>query len=551
MNFKIFNSKNQEFNALKCHSPRTNIEFHINRESLLSISTIEDRVIIFYGYLDMSWNQFENPAEFLNATFADDLKYRLNEIFGSFCLFFFDHKQFWFANDALGDFLPSYIHAEGELKVAEFAEALLNQHNKSINQQRVLHYFGLTHPETEISFFKDINQLAPGRVMEFHKSHFTLSKYYSPKQQIRVQKSSWSEDLKAKLIEVIQLQTYGLEAVNVQLSGGMDSSLVMAMGIEAKKEMIGHSYVFPRFPEADESLWIDAMSKMNVVLNRFAGESYWPLKSPWYVSANSPLNSPYANLKEVIYSKTSESKFKHILSGDFADHLYTGYIYWLVDLFKKKPLNALGQFIKVIKHQGLISGLRQISPKKWTSKYEVYSQWLLPELKKQLQDELNQQAQLQSAHSQQHRLVFGTTNAQYSHKEMEMAHRFKIHIRNPFRDRRIVEHLISAPAWELGDAFNNKKMARLAGQGHLPDSIIRRRKVTTLKPLYEMGLFEKELPKVKDLLLNSTSTWQDYVKSEKVLAILNNPNAPKGDSDSLLIWYCVCYELWMRRLALI
>ena len=115
------------------------------------------------------------------------------------------------------------------------------------------------------------------------------------------------------------------------MSGGMDSTFVAANALKTNKKVSAFSYVFPTIPQANETMWIDSMRSLDIQMNTFVGESYWPLKQPHPVSLNSPLNNPYRNLKEVIYKNAQNKNIKILLSGVFADHLYTGYIYWLVD----------------------------------------------------------------------------------------------------------------------------------------------------------------------------------------------------------------------------
>lgn len=536
-------------------SNKTSIEILCQRPELLSTIQNKQNTLIFYGYLDMEWQSHPNPASYLFQKFGSKLKQHLHELYGSFFVLSANEEGTWLANDGLGDFLPSYIRTDKSLKISEFADDLLSAETNKINSQRVAHFFALTHPKASISFFQDIEQMNPGELIELKSKHLHKKRYYKPNLKLDYKHKKteyWAENLNQKLQQAIQLQTQQQNSVNIQLSGGLDSTLVMAMALEQQKEVHCHSYVFPSFKETNESLWLDSMQSMQAKFDRFVGEMHWPLKSPWFVSANSPMSSPYALLQKTIYSKVSCSLHKYLLSGDFADHLYTGYIYWMVDSLKKRPLFAIQQLFKSLKSEGLMTTLRQFSPKKWSSNYQVNVNWLNPEIKKQLNQELSNNPQSNHPHPEQIRLALGTATAQSSHLINEFAARDSIHIRSPFRDRRVVEFFLTAPAWVLGDVFNRKKLARAAGKNYLPESIIRRTKVTTLKPFFVKALFETEYEKVKQLINHPDASWHQYVQKSKVLETLNkpltNPNHEHKESDCLLLWLCISYELWMQRL---
>ena len=546
---KVKNQKSQSLLELDASLQGLNLEFICSRNDLFYKSKSEDKSLIFYGYLDMKWQDSANPAEFLLKSFGSGLKNQLDQIYGSFIIIYSDSSDCWICNVALGDFLPSFIHQGNVIKISEFAEDLIINTSSRIkvNKNRIAHYFALTQAGENISFYDNIKQMKPGRLIELKHKKLVINKYYSPQIKINYKKIDWANKLNAILRNVIELQCPHQCSLNIQLSGGLDSTLVMAMSLKANKEVTGHSYVFPNFKEADETIWLDSMKNMGLKFSRFVGEPHWPLKKPWFISLNSPMSNPYRSLKNIIYSKVSSSNHKYLLSGVYADHLYTGHVYWLVDALKKRPLFAIKSIFKSFKSTGFITTLKQFAPRKWSSKIRINTSWMLPDLKKNIENELNQK-QFNHPHTEQYQLVMGAVTAQSSHLENEWASQHQIHLRNPFRDRRVVEFLLQAPAWVLGDVFNKKKLARQAGNGHLPDSILRRSKTTTLQPMFVQGVLEKELDRVKELLLSSTASWRDYVKKEQVMNLLENPKTKHKESDCLLLWLCISYELWMKRL---
>jgi asparagine synthetase B (glutamine-hydrolysing) len=173
-------------------------------------------------------------------------------------------------------------------------------------------------------------------------------------------------------------------------------------------------------------------------------------------------------------------------------------------------------------------------------------------MNKSSQSELKQlqnQVKFKHPHPQQFDLVYGISTAQSAWIENEHAFNNEVFTRHPFRDRRIVEFLMSLPAWVLGDINNSKKFVRNAAKDLLPKSIINRKLISTLEPLFFKGIYDKEFNTVKEILTDSSCQWQNYVRKDLILKIINNPEKQFRESEHLILWQCVNYELWRRRIA--
>jgi asparagine synthetase B (glutamine-hydrolysing) len=250
----------------------------------------------------------------------------------------------------------------------------------------------------------------------------------------------------------------------------------------------------------------------------------------------------------VIYQQAQHKNIKFLLSGLYADHLYTGYIYWLVDQIKRKPFKAISSMYSTLSTYGIKESLRQISPAKWSSRPKSKNRFLNKQASKRFLEIQNSYTKFKHPHPQQFDLVYGTSTAQSVWLDHEHAYRHNIYLRHPFRDRRVVEFLMSLPAWILGTNRINKELVRHAAKGLLPDSIIRRTKITTLTPLYIEGVVNKEFHRVKALLTHSDCQWQEYVNQDLVNQMLKNPTGIKQDAELMLLWQCICFELWQKRL---
>jgi len=530
------------------------IVFSVHTNDILSVYQDKQAITIFYGFLDQAYNH--EAASYVHKILIKKGIDGLNDCYGSFVVMQVDLNTgtITLSNDALGDFAAHYTINEGSntLHVSDLPDLLLNKNNKEVNQERIIHYFALSKPKKNAHFFENIKQVNPGQYLTFKNEKVNSAYYYHPPKNVDFKNTS-VEDLSAEFLTLMQTaityQTQGQKKIGAMMSGGLDSTFVTANALKVHKKISTFSYVFPTISEANESMWIDSMRSLNIQMNTFVGESYWPLKQPHPVSINSPLNNPYRNLKEVIYKNAHNQNIKILLSGVFADHLYTGYIYWLVDQIKKRPFLAVKSMFSTIRQSGFVSGLKQISPKKWSSHINCSAPWLNQQTLKQFEEiQASTKKPFYHPHPQQYDLVYSLSTAQNVWLDHEFGYRHELFVRHPFRDRRVVEFLMSIPAWVLGTVHTPKSFVRQTAKGMLPDIITRRTTQTTLTPLFVKGLLEKEFPRVKSLLNNPKASWQNYVQQDLVKKLLKNPLAVNQEIDYMLLWQCLGYEMWQEKL---
>ena len=543
-----------ELFSKKLTNSQKRFKFIVHCKELLSYFVNENSITVFYGFLDMDIENL-SPAEFVNSKIKLKQYDSLADLYGSFVIFHYEMNsgRSCVFSDILGDFLVNYYIYEKEIRISDFPQPLLNKTNSSINHKRLLHYFALTQPQNDGSFFSEIKQLSPRKLLEIENDRVQEVNYYQPSVDVDFKHSDINiaaNHLLQLMQDVIRLQTKKHQQFGVTLSGGMDSTFVAANGLKTGKKVSTYSYLFPNMPEADEKIWIDSMRNMEFDMNTFVGESYWPLKPEWNISLNSPVSNPYRHLKTVIYQRAQSQNVQLLLSGVFADHLYSGSNYWLIDQIKHSPLKAINSLYQLLKRFGVRKSLKQISPAKWSNKIGIAgSRWMTPDSCSVLKKEFVSYAKIQHSHPQQFALVYGMSTAQSSWLENEYAFKENVFIRHPFRDRRIVDFMMKLPAWLLGETNKRKALLTTAGKGMLPDSILNRKKLTTLSPLFIKGVQEKEFEFVKQVLTDKSSTWNDFIDTKALNKVLKSPDENTKESEYLLLWQCLSYELWKNKLT--
>ena len=372
----------------QCHSKTTNLVFTIHHADLVDTYQDEHKLTLFYGFLDQDLDKLK-PAHYLNKHISQLGIKALNQCYGSFIVLHL-HKlsgHYLLANDALGDFAAHYYQNQNTVFISDLPMALLNKDNIDLNKDRLLHYFALSQPHNNGSFFDAIKQLNPGHYAKIDNNQVKVHSYYQRPDKIHPHSQSVAVVAKQFLQlmqQAISWQTQGQEQIGLMMSGGMDSTFVAANALQVNKKISTFSYVFNDMPEADEHHWIDSMQALDLDSYTFTGESYWPLKPQWHISTNSPVSNPYRHLKNKIYQQAQAQNIKILLSGVFADHLYTGYIYWLVDQLKRQPWQGLKSLYETTKSHGIKTALKQISPGKWSTTIKANAPWLKDASKQRL-----------------------------------------------------------------------------------------------------------------------------------------------------------------------
>jgi asparagine synthetase B (glutamine-hydrolysing) len=146
----------------------------------------------------------------------------------------------------------------------------------------------------------------------------------------------------------------------------------------------------------------------------------------------------------------------------------------------------------------------------------------------------------------QHDVLLGPIPASSSSGEIFNASRHELDLRHPYRDRRLVEFVLSLPAYQLYRHGLYKHILRVAMKDILPEIIRTRRQPTSMMPLYHRGI-ENEHDTLKNCFEDPGESWSRFVRSDWLgvnWATLVSPEA-KGPG-ALVPWLCISYETWYK-----
>jgi asparagine synthase (glutamine-hydrolysing) len=504
-------------------------------------------------------------------------KHCFERFIGAFALVIWDEDRHELvcARDALGDRTLYYSLETGRLVIASEPRAVLAGcgFTPSLDETSLAFYYVVRTPDDGRTLFRNVREILPAQVMAVTPAGEYSWHYWRADPTVRTHYHSdgeYAEHFQSLLEESVRCRLRASTPVGVLMSGGLDSTSVASLAARmlAPTILTTISYVFNDFPDCDEREYIQAISSHYATRSlQIPCDDAWPLRDwpDWPVDPNLPEGNPYRLLKERAYHTANQAGLRVLLTGGFGDGLYSGDVDWLSDLVTEGRLleagRELGRHIgasgirqtvtagffrrmgrRVLNH---LPGGRRLQRRRMPSS----SPWLTPfaaNCLAEAEPDFNPSANLPYLNRQAG--LVGTAPALNSSAEIYHASRHTLELRHPYRDRRLVEFMLSIPAHQFYNHNLYKHILRNAMQGILPEIIRCRPYQTSLISLYLSG-FRKEKALFSSFLQNPAAGWRKYVRadwlSNQSSALFQNP---QDGVEILMPWLCVSTESWFNSL---
>ncbi len=496
-----------------------------------------------------------------HSRWGDSLCERLIGPF-AFILFDLAARRGLMARDALGDRTLFYAEIGPELAIASEEAALLAHPGLSteLDETRLAHYFAARVPGDGSSFFAGVSEVRPATVTAIADGPLIATEFWSPpspESRSARNRDEVSERYRELLARSVRSRLRSAAPAAVLMSGGLDSTSIAALAAESAGEpstrgpVRAISWVFDSLDQCDERAFIrPVVEKCGLEGHEFVADGLGPLPDgeELCLDPNGPEENPYRRLKARAYAEASGSGSVVLLSGGSADTFYAGFQRWFVDLSRAgAPLAALGELLAEIRRFGLRTGLSRAGFGQLRRAFQPTPErcpWLTPWARRLLEPESAPSAAPALARA---RAVAGSRQARGVSLEIPHACRHGVDLRHPYRDRRLVEFVLSLPAYELYRGGRLKDVARRAMVGRLPESVRNRTGPTRLTPLFERALRGPAGDRWARWLRRPAALWPRYVRSEWVDAALSRSPGPTGD---VVLWNCLALEVWRSRFDL-
>ena len=483
-------------------------------------------------------------------------------------------RQILLARDRMGIKPLYYYERNGELIFASELKPILQiaSVERSLDWESVGHLFSTLATPATRSIVKGVSKLEPARfAVGSQGRNLRIERYwdldFSPND--RATEEDFVEDLRERLAEAVTLHQISDVPVGAFLSGGLDSSAVVAMmsrpkDVDLKTFSIG-------FAEATH----DELPYAREVAAKFGTDHYDLVLRPnvvqvvedltWY------LDEPFGDTSAIptyMVSKLAAEHVKVVLSGDGGDELFAGYDKYVVEGDERvreqipRALRKAGGALGALMPLGMTGRrfLRHLALEGPERYFDASTMFHADEMRQLFRTE----ALVQIARHD----PWATARAEWREPagdwlaaaqyddinrylpldiltkvdRMTMAH--SIEARPPLLDHKFVEFAATIPARFRLQGRDTKYIFKKAMRGILPDSIIDRQKHGFAVPLARW--FRTDLDAfARDVLLSPTCRERGIFDSRSVEHLFHLH--ARGRDLDLQLWTMLSFELWCRR----
>ena len=505
---------------------------------------------------------------------------------GMFAFAIWDQKQqkLILARDRVGKkpLLYSYIDNKVFIFASEFNSLLQNPlMERKINFKAIHHYLTYLCIPAPMTAFENIYKLLPGHILIFNDGKIEIKKYWELdfSNKINISEREASNEVVRLLKEAVKLRLTSDVPFGAFLSGGIDSSIVVALMSELLNKPI------ETFSIGFEEKGYNELAYARIVAKRFGTKHYEFVVKPNAIEILPKLiehyGEPFADSSAVPTFYLSQLTKKYVtvvLNGDGGDEVFAGYkhhfasrladyYYRFPHFLKTKLINKIVSFLpKNASRQSKIAHLRRFVEAGNLNCAERYQRWIeifSRDLKREIySDEFNsktfnidsseiiveQFARGKFFDSIDASLFVDTTVYLPNDLLVKMdiaTMANSLEARSPFLDHHLIEFAARLPSTMKVRWLTSKYILKHALKGLVPNRILRRDKMGFALP---MGSWFRNQSKdfLIDTLLSARSIKRGYFNPNEITKLVNNHISGKIDYAHHL-WTLLILELWHQR----
>lgn len=513
-----------------------------------------------YGYLGVKkeYNNYPfrgtSDTEVILAMYQKKGKNLLNDLPGMFAFAIWDEQkqELFCARDRFGE-KPFYyaVGNKGEFIFASEIKAILASGliEVKVNNEAIFHYLKYGYVSAQQSIYSNIFTLPPAHQLFFSEGKITIERYYNiPKNEITINLSDAKEQFTYLLKNAVQKQLVADVEVGSFLSGGLDSSTIVAMVNEFKPQQttisFGYSGENNELPYAEEIAKKYNTNHIEIYENRGNIATELSKISPYF-------DEPFADMSYTPQYKICEAAARHlkvVLAGDVGDELFGGYDFYNVEnklrnhfsynnTLVKFGLKQFGRFRETtyltqenINHKNILD-FHQNKVRNFFSPKEMATLGINSKYHQKYSFTANPDSLNDIMRTDLEKYVPG--NMLVKSDRMAMAN--SLEVRTPFLDKDFAEFCIQLPENLKLDGERDKIILRETMQKHWSDTIKSRNKQgfgSSVQSWFE----EKSLNDLSDVLLKD--------KSQKVFDFIDFNATQKFLNKDKKHWNLLQLALW-------
>ena len=403
-----------------------------------------------------------------------------------------------------------YVTADGRLLASLSIRKIMEQDGfvKGFNPDMLQLFLTYTYVPGEDTFFMGLKKLMPGHFLIFKDGELKVERYWAPEFNPDESKSleDWADEIHTTLQSVIKQVKTDDETAESFLSGGVDSSYVLAMSDAVAADSCGYEDArFDESPLAEKTAELLGRKFNRRIVQP---EEYFAIV-PW-VMENMEL--PLADASAIVFALGCQATAEHTklcYSGEGADEFFGGYNMY-------RNAERYGDNLKTF-YIGNTNIMKE-DEKQRLLKY--YNPDLLPiDIAAPIYDEIEGYDPLTKMSDVDIRLWL--EGDIYLNVD-KMSTAAGLEIRMPLTDRRIFDIASRLPARFKVNEEQNKVAFRTAASKVLPDEIAFRKKLGFIVPIRHWMADERYNADVREKLSSGTAAkffnmeelqgiWDEYI----------------------------------------
>ncbi|MDR3053533.1 MAG: hypothetical protein LBU48_06710 [Coriobacteriales bacterium] len=464
--------------------------------------------------------------------------------------------------------LPGLLFAS-ELKPLVFSGRIERKPNDRIIY-RYLRY--RVHDDGKETFFAGIKRLLPGQMLTASAEGISVETYSTLQRDLTASAHSsthrrFDTSAQARFAQEfrqsVRLRLRGEAAAGCTLSGGMDSSAVVAVICNLMRDepqatvAVGavqqaFSAVFPHSVN-DEERYIDAVANrypQTLRVHKVAPkpEEFLEDLHDFIRTQEEPLIStgPYAQYR---VTRAASSQVKVLLDGEGADEMLAGYVPYYLVYFRQ--LLARKRYLRLFKELVLASDkmlrlvrfklFARLSSKKSFDSTTFLNQEFTARFAGEKLDAVSDNLKLRLMND----LFYDSTPCSIRYVDRNTA-RFGVENRSPFLDKDLVRYIFSLDDEAIIKNSWNKRVLSDSIEDILPKEIWgRRNKVGFSTPEDEWFGVLKET--FHEILRSPSFAARPYFNQPQIMEAYNAFCDGSGEASTMVFWRLLNVELWLRE----
>lgn len=502
----------------------------------------------------------------------------------AFALWDKEKREVLLARDRLGIKPLHYALSEGRLIFASEIKSILQDKkvSRELNPAALDHFLTFSCVPAPLTIFKGIKKLLPGTFLRCKGSNISENRHWELpyfREVNHFSEKECEERLMQALRESLELHLRSDVPIGVLLSGGVDSSTILALATQITPKLLKSFSVGFKHPTFNE------LGYAHRVANLYHTDHYEIIVEPGAVEHLLPkmiwhFDEPFGDASAIpmyLLCQLVGKKVKVVLSGEGGDEDFAGYSWYntsrirrlyssLPEGFKRAIFHLTRKFCPAKREGGLIDGVKSLAsfdflPLKerylWRKaclteeeKNRLFTREFLKEIGEKSTEKDIVMSPVGNGNTKDlltfmtylDTKIFLPDDLLTKADRMSMAH--GVETRLPFLDHPLVEFAAFLPPSLKWKGQTSKYILRKTVSPLLPKEVLERKKQGLMPPL-SLWLKEDLRDFCVQLLTDPRTLQRGIFKAESVMNMLSIHHGGKANLASKL-WNLMVFETWAR-----